>query len=385
MKSLIIISKFFPEYSGPGVRCLKTYNELKNKKIIYDFLVVCGSTEFKFFKKYNLNNIHITRLSLKFNIKFNYNKIKNIFFRLNYFLEYTLALLYFLFSRSNRFDYFHVYGNNAITNASLSYAKIFSVPVIIEVVTSKNNFKIIEPLIFELLFKKFILKKYKIICISNYIFNNLKKKIPIENLIYKPNPISKDFNFQIFEQMDKKYLLCLGKIMPGKNQIFLLDLLNILPEYFHLIIAGPIVNSGIYFDRDTNYLKKIKQKVIDYNLSKRVEIISKFIKEPINLYKKCHIGLFPFLDEGLGTPVLETIACGRNVLINNPNQNFQELNNFKNFYNEELKIEKWKKIILDMSYDSELLRDNSLKIKQIINFDKDVNQYKKIIKSFQKI
>ena len=69
----------------------------------------------------------------------------------------------------------------------------------------------------------------------------------------------------------------------------------------------------MYASRDKKYLSELKRMVKSYKIQNRVNIVTKFIDNPRKYYQKSNLCLFPFKNEGLGTPVLESIASGRPV------------------------------------------------------------------------
>jgi glycosyltransferase involved in cell wall biosynthesis len=396
MKALLIISKFWPEYSGPGVRALNTYNYLK-KDMSIQLDSLCGSVIFNSNKSYlfkttqpsiiknhqNLKNMRIKRIACKLFPENKINFFNKIFYYLNFNIEFFLTYFYLIKNDSKKYDYFHVYGNNSITNAALSYAKKNSIPVISEIVTPNRDFKIKQPFLFKI-FQKSKFENLKIICISNRIFNDLKKKIETKKLIYKINPISFKFNFKKNILKKNFYLFNVGKFMPKKNQIFLLKVIKILPKNYFLTLVGPLEKKGMHASRDKKYFLEIKRMVKYYKIQNRVNIITKFIDNPKKYYHKSNLCLFPFKNEGLGTPVLESIASGRPVFVNDENKNFSEFYKYKTLLNIPLIPELWAKKILSISIHNKLLERNSKLLLSKYNSDQDNKIYKKIIKEIVK-
>ena len=60
MKIILVISKFFPEYTGPSVRMLRLYNFLKKKNV--DLEIICGGLEYKYEKFYEIKGFKVHRL-----------------------------------------------------------------------------------------------------------------------------------------------------------------------------------------------------------------------------------------------------------------------------------------------------------------------------------
>ena len=392
MKVLLIISKFWPEYCGPAVRALNTYANLK-KDMSIQLDVLCGSTIFNSCKSYklkdqkninikkhsNLKETKIKRISYKFFSRIENFFLKKIYYSINFNIEFFLTYIYLIKHDAKEYNYFHVYGNNSITNAALSYAKNNSIPAIVEVVTKSKNFSIKQPFLFKI-FQKSKFDNLTIICISKYIFQNLKKTIELKKLVYKTNPISTKFRFKKNIIKEKISMLCLGKFMPNKNQIFLLEVMKILPNNYFLDLVGPLENKGEHNLRDLKYFLEIKNKIKYYKIEKRVNITNKYVNDPRSYYSKSNICLFPFINEGLGTPVLESVANGRYVIVNDENKNFIDFYNYRTLFNTPLIPELWAKKILSIPINNKLLKKNSKLVLSKYNLRQDTETYRKIIK-----
>ena len=83
-----------------------------------------------------------------------------------------------------------------------------------------------------------------------------------------------------------------------------------LPDDYKLLLAGPLKEEG------REYFKLLKKLIDEKNLSKRVDVQTGFV-DNFDEYIKCSdVFLFPSKEEGLGTPVLESQACGVPVISN---------------------------------------------------------------------
>ena len=150
----------------------------------------------------------------------------------------------------------------------------------------------------------------------------LSKTFKVKNIWQRPNPVDEN---KFFVDFKKKYffrnkltkfdqndvvLSLVANFIDRKNQLFALEVLNLLPKNFKLILAGPLkIENNMYFQ---SLLKKIE----DYSLNDRVQIQTGFVDD-FDEYLKCSdIFLFPSKAEGLGTPLLESQACGVPVVSN---------------------------------------------------------------------
>jgi glycosyltransferase involved in cell wall biosynthesis len=108
-------------------------------------------------------------------------------------------------------------------------------------------------------------------------------------------------------------MLYIAKFMPRKNQLFLPDVMSLLPEDYKLVLAGPSVTSGPLAQRDAEYMQALKAKIIQFGLEHRVKIVNEFV-DSASYMKTCDLYCIPAWDEGLGTPMLEAMTCGLPVI-----------------------------------------------------------------------
>lgn len=102
----------------------------------------------------------------------------------------------------------------------------------------------------------------------------------------------------------------MANYIPRKNHIFLIDVMQYLPENFKLVLAGPLK------DEDNENFNNIKAKIEEYNLENRVELKNGFLDNFEEYIQQSDIFLFPSKAEGLGTPIIEAQACGVPVVAN---------------------------------------------------------------------
>lgn len=342
MKIILVISKFFPEYTGPSVRMLRLYNFLKKKNV--DLEIICGGLEYKYEKFYEIQGFKVHRLK---NLE---NQTDNKIIRIikNYIEFFKLWKIL----KKKKFDLLHIIGQTNLTASAITISSIKKFPLLIELVTKGAYPKRTLPIL-----NKFWLPKLKysavIIAISKFLKQTCIKQGLKKNVWLKPNPINvnkfkieKNVKFKNRKKISKfkkdDILICsIAKFMPQKNQIFLVKMLKFLPFRFKLILAGPRVKNGPMFERDNFYLKEIKKNIIELNLKDRVMIIENFVKAE-KFIKISDVYAMPAYKEGLGTPLLESIACGVPVVANSNEPTFKEwVNNGENGYLEKLSGKKW--------------------------------------------
>jgi glycosyltransferase involved in cell wall biosynthesis len=132
---------------------------------------------------------------------------------------------------------------------------------------------------------------------------------------------------------NKKYILYLGSEIPRKN------IENLLKAFKEISKKYPdlyLVKAG--YSGGDEYREKTKKLIKELELSKKVIIVSKRLKEeelPI-YYSNAEIFVYPTLQEGFGMPLVESMACGCPVVTSdiapmNEIANNQELVNPHNY------------------------------------------------------
>ena len=148
------------------------------------------------------------------------------------------------------------------------------------------------------------------------------KNFDVKNIWYRLNPVNENKFFIDYKSKyplrykltkfnnDDIVLNLVANFIDRKNQLFVLDVLSLLPDRFKLILAGPLKKEN------QEYFQLIQNKIRNLGLIDRVDIKIGFI-ENFDEYLKCSdIFLFPSKAEGLGTPLLESQACGVPVVSN---------------------------------------------------------------------
>ena len=119
--------------------------------------------------------------------------------------------------------------------------------------------------------------------------------------VYKPLGGIKNYS----KMNHKIKIIHVGDDRRNKNILFLYEILKMLPGNFELIRVGKNSIRGI------NYLKK-------NNLMRRVSFFKGISNtELVRLYNSSDLFIYPSIMEGFGRPLLEAMACGLPVIINN--------------------------------------------------------------------
>ncbi len=334
---LLVISKFPPEYSGPGVRIPRFYEwyQTKNDSIHLD--IICNGKEQTKSETYSYQGWRVRRIVpgwlLTFFSIFPFlpDKLTNYF---TYQIEFIQTWLYFLFSSAlEKCDLMHVIGHSGGTAAALVWARIKNIPVLLELVTARAPYK--QPYL--LFFRTALPKQVKVIALTKNMKNRcLKEGLEGEKIWCRPNSID-ETKFCLIpnsEKMDMRaeltpftseqiVLVSVAKMMPQKNQRLILDILPYLPEHFVALIGGPIIKDGPLYERDLVYTQELRSVILNLQLESRVQLVTDFVSAP-SFMKAGDIYLMPAWNEGLGTPMLEAMGCGLPVVANKDEPAFQE-------------------------------------------------------------
>jgi len=139
LKSLVVSSKYLPEYSGSGLRAHRTYLRLKEKYGI-DFEVICSSTSSTDSENYDLDGINVQRIIANRSRRLN-RKLSSTPLR-----RFTNAALSHIEARSvtnkieqSSFDVIHTFGYSPATIAAVNWSRKHHVPLVMELVNPMPN------------------------------------------------------------------------------------------------------------------------------------------------------------------------------------------------------------------------------------------------------
>ncbi|MGA1198078.1 MAG: glycosyltransferase family 4 protein [Candidatus Latescibacterota bacterium] len=298
------------------------------------FDVVTSSIEYNHCENYYFEGVKVKRIAQKQVRPYHRVKTHHFFSRCIQAFKYhrdwqrnfwpeSLRMLHFLKRHGDQFDLLHTFGHAATTSASLMYAKMTGKPILIELVNLMKDPHQYEPAIISRLYGKGFPKQAHIVCLSNKL-----KELCIDHgysedqLWTRPNPVDETrfyyepnarvelpFQFPELKNSDIR-ILQIAKFRPLKNQLFMVNVLKLLPDNFKLILAGPLAESGPISTSDKAYFKTLQDAIKTFHLEKRVFIIPEFIQNPEKLMKSSDIFVMPSTSEALGTPSLEALSCG---------------------------------------------------------------------------
>ncbi|WP_341894442.1 glycosyltransferase [Ferrovibrio terrae] len=323
MKVQIVCSKFPPEYAGAGLRIHNTYRRLAAAGAALRWKVLTNSVEFPGNASYSHDNVPVERIACRFRSLQESGWRQRLAQAWSIWLEAVQTLLRLA---GRRYDLLHVFGMSASTAAAILWARLTNAALVIELVTARADPRQSLP---GLRYGNLLNLKRRtlIIAISAALGERCRELGFTDNVWVRPNPVDTTRFFPQPQRRDDLrtrltpfntqdcVLSMVAKFMPQKNQIFLLDMLAQLPERFKLVLAGPVVTSGPLLSRDEAYMVALRQRILDLNLETRVHLVPNFVTaEDYILLADAY--LLPNYDEGLATPMLESLACGVPVLAN---------------------------------------------------------------------
>jgi len=205
-----------------------------------------------------------------------------------------------------------------------------------------------------------------VIADSNFLKNRLEKKFPFlkskitvvhtgvdDKKIY---PLKKDFKLTKKYGLENKIvLLFLGRLIKRKNPLFLIKLIEKLPNNVSLILIG----SG-------SEEKLIKKEIKKNRLEKRVILAGpRFGFDKLKHYSVADIFVFPSLNEGFVLAVLEGMAAGLPLVLPNSGAFPEAVKDGLNGYlAKPNNLDDWVKKINYLSKNSKLRKDMGEKSRQ---------------------
>ncbi|MFZ2654379.1 MAG: glycosyltransferase family 4 protein [Victivallales bacterium] len=328
MNVLLVSSKYMPEYSGSGYRAHNLYRRLTVCDPDMKVYVISGSETENICANYEYDGFKVRRISCKPFPDAGRGFLRALKISMNFHSEYAAATDYI--KTLPRPDLIHIFGKNYVTAAALNYSRVNGIPAVIELCNEMDTPLQYIPIANRFEASSRLPEKYHFICISERLRNTcLKNNIPEDNLWCRPNPVDesrfKPVEGEVKGSLRKKLskfsdadivVTAIANFIPRKNHRLLVEAIRLLPEQFKLFLGGPIVGSGPLTGRDSSVFNDLARMVAEYGLDARVQITRGFIENMEEYYQMTDVYAFPSLSEGLGTPILESVACGVPVAAN---------------------------------------------------------------------
>lgn len=133
-------------------------------------------------------------------------------------------------------------------------------------------------------------------------FHVIPNGVPLEEF-HNALPYSRDSILS--SGLNNDYLMCMiGSFTEQKNHLFMLDVIQLLPNKFKLVLLG-----------EGPLKKLIEMKIKELNLENRV-IMMGFQKDVASIIKACDLVVIPSKWEGFGLIAVEAMACRKPVICN---------------------------------------------------------------------
>jgi len=330
MNILLASSKYMPEYSGSGFRAHNLYKRLTVSHPEVNLTIVSGSVSENSSSVYEYDGFTVNRIAGK-----KYPALpENPFLRVyrssrNFKAEFNMTVG-FLEKLGNRPDAIHIFGQNYVTAAVLEYARKHRIKTLIELCNEMPTPHHYIPFPHKYFISGMPPEDYKFICISEKLHKVCSESgVPEEKIWTRPNPVDENIfkpvcraeklklrrNLTPFGA-DDKVVAYIAKFRKSKNHRFLLEVLLKLPKEYKLVLGGPLVEYGPEKERCEKLYEEMESFIEDNNLRERVALFHGFVENMNEFYKLSDVYAFPTLEEGLGTPMLEAVACGVPVVAN---------------------------------------------------------------------
>ncbi|HPN84109.1 MAG TPA: glycosyltransferase family 4 protein [Victivallales bacterium] len=331
MNILLVSSKYMPEYSGSGLRAHNLYKRILRKSQELNLTaVITGSETENDIKEYSYEGFTINRIACKKYEKLSKNPLIRRWQNWRNFHSEFCSTQKFLKNLKHKPGLIHIFGKSYVTAASLNYGIANSIPTLIELCNEMISPAFYVPFPSNIFAGIKPSEKYKYVCISERLKNVcLNNGVPEGKIWCRPNPVDEKKFYPVSSkekiEIRRKItgwdesikLLCyVAKLIPRKNHLFLLHVIEKLPDNYRLFIGGPSVESGVEFERDSALICEISKKLKEKKLEEKVKFLPGFFPNIDEIYKMSDVYMFPTKEEGLGTPLLEAVACGIPVVAN---------------------------------------------------------------------
>ena len=370
MKVLLVSSKYQPEYSGSGLRAHRTHVRLNHN---YDVVteVIASGIEFINSDNYELDGLNVNRLLSTKLRKIHWALGKGPIKRLT-----NAAVFHHEARRVNKllankkYDLVHVFGYSPATIAAVLWARRNNVPLILELVNV-----VLSPYQYLPGTRKFtsynLNENTVVVALSEQLEQISEQAGVIGNVWVRPNPVDTErfkpvddearnvakkelFGFE----SDVRTIVYVAKFLKRKNHSFLIDVLAKLPENYRLVLSGPPLPEIHSVPGLTeSELQTLQTKANKLGVGDRLLIQPGFV-DFAKYLEAADLTCFPSENEGMGTPLLESLAANIPVIANSEEPSFrQHIKDGFNGFLRPLDPAKWAEAITNVEQFSEDQKD----------------------------
>jgi glycosyltransferase involved in cell wall biosynthesis len=330
MRVLLVISKFLPEYASAARRLHGTYQRLKAGDPKLGLRVVCNTMEFAGHATYTYDGISVRRIASRLgrNGSGTASRFGDIM------KTYVEAAATWRELKRRDFDVVHVAGVSPSTATAIWWARLTDTPLVIELVTWQGSPAQGLPGLRHVVSPN-LHKRTAVIAISRGLGEACARLGLQRNLWVRPNPVDISRFFPELKRKPRlrakhtpfkaqdRVICAVARIMPEHNQIFLIDVLARLPARYKLLLADPAITAGPLAARHGDYLDRIRARIEELGLGSRV-LLHTEVADLAACIKLSDVFCMPTQTEGLGMPVLESLACAVPVIANYDEPAFRE-------------------------------------------------------------
>lgn len=319
MKVLVVCSKYPPEYAGSGLRAHRTYLRLRSNYQV-EAEVVCSSMTSLAWRNetYAVEGVRVTRIASPLKRRLleagaRGSRLGKLLWHLLGGLDESARTLAFLLRRGREFEAVHTFGHCWSAGVAAIWAGATGRRILRELVTMRSRPD--DPPGVRALVRWALRRRGVVIAISPLLAERASR-LGYPRVWRRPNPVD-EARFRVDRsrrdelrrwltpfEADDVVLLDLSKYSPLKNKETPLHMMPLLPHRYKLVLAGPLDRTG------QRLYERLRDLAKELGIEDRVHMISGFISRPEDYFHMTDVFLFPSLSEGLGTPILEAIACG---------------------------------------------------------------------------
>lgn len=283
----------------------------------------------KYCNVYNIVKITLyttTTNDTEVGLQYWHNNPVKIFKRMRHFPYVPKDLYENIKNNEKYFDLIHIHGTGSI-EPLLTLLAVKNTPICItphyHPIGSNRHLEIIRKVCGTFITKYILQRVKKIICVSEIekqlllarFGEHLRNKI-----IVIPNGIDYDKIYDAKPYVfDGNLILYVGRIEQHKNIDIIIQTMKYLPDSFYFYIIG-----------DGSSKSQLIEMIYKFKLEKRIKILSSISDEKVcRWYKTCDIFITMSNIEAFGITVIEALAAGKPVIVNDKLALAEHAKNFK--------------------------------------------------------